>query len=359
MSNDKRILILSLGRRGGSVRYGSSIIESMGSVPRTIFVSRYSKEWCPSGAYAIPTYRSKREFIFASCIVLPFFWLYILGGLFRGSYSSLYTPYTHYWNTLFIWTFRLFGKRTISTVHDGIPHAGDGNWWEKIINNYVLHHSDHLIFLTQHVRTFLKEKIGFTASSSVIPHGQILIEGVIPKKRKAPERASLLFLGRVCHYKGVDILLDALKYIPTEKIKEIVIAGEVVSDQQLLKSFTSPVPIRWEDRWLDEIEMAEELNRSDILILPYREATQSGVMTIGISSGTPMVSTNVGGLVEQCDQLECHFVLPTPESLGTGITNLLSSTQLYEELQVHMENKRKSLNWNSIASEILTCINHA
>lgn len=356
MGREKEILILSLGRRGGSVRYGKSIIDAMGSEPKQVFVSNFCIEERPMGAISIPTYRNKFEFIYSSMSVLVILWLYVLLGLFSGRYKSLYTPYTHYWNIVFILSFRSFGLRTVSTVHDGIPHTGEGNWWERLINYATLRRSSHLIFLTEHVQRFLTSKIGFKAKSSVIPHGLIEVKGVVLKQKTLKRPLSLLFLGRVCHYKGVDLLLEALDEFKDGEIEKLFISGEVSKDQKHMIEDETRSSVIWKDHWLSESEMADDLNHADVLILPYREATQSGVASIGLSSGIPMICTRTGGLIEQCSEEECVFVDPTPQSIAAGIRVLLDSPEYVLKLQNAMALKRKQLTWTYVANEVLKCL---
>lgn len=227
----------------------------------------------------------------------------------------------------------------------------------KKINHYTLMHSEHLVFLSHHVHQFLKKRIGFSADATVIPHGFLQVQGVMPIERNLPERLTLLFLGRVCQYKGVDMFLDSLQYLNAERINQCVIAGQLTQDQKPLKDRQTPIPVQWVDKWLSEEEMAHYLQRADILVLPYREATQSGVVTLGISSGLPMVMTRVGGLVEQCNEEESIFVEPNAKSLALGLNELSTNSEKYLQLQKKLEHKRKNGSWSALASDLLDCIN--
>jgi len=350
---NRQVLILSLGRRGGSVRYGHALIDAMPEVPKQVFVSRYCTEALPKQFVAIPTYRNRAEFLVASSFILPLFWGYILFGLIRGRYKLLYTPYTHYWNILFLMTFRFFGLKTISTVHDGIPHTGDGNWFERGVNYATLRRSSQLIFLSEHVQRFLKSKVGIHCNSSVIPHGLIEIKGVNVIERKIKDNVTLLFLGRVCHYKGIDLLLEALEILSSDKIKQLIIAGEVARDQRHLMKRTSGIKVIWRDRWLHEQEVASDIMQSDVLVLPYREATQSGVVSIGISAGLPMVLTKIGGLVEQCRFGEGLFADPTPQSLAAALRRITEEPNIVQDMILNMEKIRQTLTWRSIAIQVM------
>jgi len=120
----KKVLILSLGRYGGCVRYATEIIDAM-EIDYEVYVSSYSEEKVPKIHRKIPTYKSNFQFVRSLLIVFPFLWLKILFGLIRGKYSAIYFPYKHYWNLFFLWLFKLARKKTIMTVHDGILHEGE------------------------------------------------------------------------------------------------------------------------------------------------------------------------------------------------------------------------------------------
>lgn len=340
-----------MGRRGGSVRYGTAIINAMQS-EKDVFVSIHCKEVLPEQSFRIPTYRNKIEFLFSSILFLPCLLLYALYGLIVGKYSAFYSPYTHYWNWPFVSLFNLFGIKTVLTIHDGIPHTGDGNFWERIINYATIIHSRELIFLTNHVYHYLKSKINFSAKHHIIAHGPIKIKSVNLNREKPKTGLKLLFLGRVCHYKGVDLLIESLQSIPSEIVTSCTIAGEITSDQKYLKELHCPINCIWIDKWLQESEIAEEINKADLLVLPYREATQSGVMSIGISSNIPMLSTRVGGLVEQCSSKECYYVNPTPESIAEGIQEVYTDPNFHETSVQQLKKKNIEINWKNIAAQI-------
>ena len=114
--------------------------------------------------------------------------------------------------------------------------------------------------------------------------------------------------------------------------------------------------VEWIDKWLSEEEMARELNLADILILPYREATQSGVMTIGLQLELPIISTNLGGLIEQCDQEECVFVTAASEAIAKAFDELVEDEEKVKLLRRKMKEKKKGLTWDSISQEIIKCL---
>jgi len=346
-SSLRKVLVLALGRRGGSVQYGSAIIEQI-NLPKEIYVSSFCTEKVPENSIKIRTYRNKGEFFVSFFFnFLPLFFR-VLVGLFRGEYLGLYLPYTHYWNAPFVATFRLFGLQTACTVHDGIPHTGDGNIWEAIINRFTIRQASHLIFLSRHVADFLQHKIGFSCHYSVIPHG-ILRAGVSRSDRIAQRPARLLFLGRVCHYKGVDLFLKGLEHLDDHLWERATIAGQIVPG---LHFPPSTEKVSWENRWLNQEEVKQQLDQADILVLPYREATQSGVITLAIDQCLPMVCSRVGGLPEQLGEDDCIWVEPDPHSISKGLKDLISSPVIYQNHVSRLRDLKSNSSWSEIGKKI-------
>lgn len=334
------------------MRYGTALIEAMEARDVEVLGSRFCTERLPLGTREVTTYRTPLGFILSSLFVLPWQLLRVLRELRRGHYRSLYLPYTHYWNLPFVWLFKWHGVPTVATIHDGVPHAGDGNRFISWVNRFHLGQADHLIFLTRYVQRHILEKVGYRASSSVYPHGILWEEMPVPKPRKMPEQFHLLFLGRVCHYKGVDLLLEAFDRLPGDRAISLTIAGEVNDN------LAFPVQrkgVIWKDHWLSEAEMLDCLKAADILVLPYREATQSGVATLGVHQGIPMVCTRVGGLPEQLEDAVV-WSEPEVEALVESIRELMDNPDRYEGVGGELASLRQRLTWKGIAADVEACL---
>ncbi len=346
-SNSQKVLILSLGRYGGCVRYATEIIDAM-TIDYEVYVSSCSTEKVPKNHKKIPTYTSNLQFAISLLTVFPFLWLKILFGLLRGRYSAIYFPYKHYWNLFFLWLFKLFGKKTIMTVHDGILHEGEESRFQQWLINQCIKHTDELIFLTDFVRKNVSQKIDFKANTTVIPHG-IFTDYVHTQIRTLTHKPRLLFLGRIGKYKGVEMLIEATNQTLQDSYESLTIAGKALYD---LKFENDNPKIILLNKWLDNNEVIRLLKESDILILPYKEASQSGVIPMGIAATIPMVCTQVGGLPEQLKEDEAVFVEPNVEALKNGIEQLICDSDLYENLSQKMLKKQTELGWENIAKQI-------
>ena len=88
------------------------------------------------------------------------------------------------------------------------------------------------------------------------------------------------------------------------------------------------------------------------MIIPYTEATQSGVIPLGIFTEIPMVCTEVGGLQEQLTKDECVWVQPNEKALTEGIKKIINNPTFYNELKVKMREKKSQLSWQKIAKQV-------
>lgn len=106
-----------------------------------------------------------------------------------------------------------------------------------------------------------------------------------PRKNFAKNKYVILQFGLQTYYKGTDILVDAVNLLPaeySEKIETRIVGGVGESYLQELKGKDSNSLIHWKSYFLSNDELYEEINNSDVLVLPYREISQSGVLLLSI-----------------------------------------------------------------------------
>jgi glycosyltransferase involved in cell wall biosynthesis len=345
---EPKVLILSLGRNGGCVRYATHVLEHWAGPRYVAVVSAFSNERRPGVPHeAIPTYRSAREFIFRTLFYYPFFILWLVIGLLRGRYSALYLPYSHHWESAPVLLFRLFRKPVVYTVHDGIHHRGEESAMGAAVMGTSIRLATDLVFLTRHVANAACTRYAPRGRVHVVPHGIFRVPGVRRARALTP-RPTILFLGRVSPYKGVELLAEAVRGLSRSEFGRLVIAGK--SNYSCRIDPFDGLEVR--DRWLEESEIVDLLNQAHLLVLPYAEATQSGVVSHGVDACLPMVCTRVGGLVEQLTPEEAVFVDPTPASIRAGIRRVLGDPGLYESLRARLEVKRDTESWEAIAKSI-------
>ncbi len=298
-----------------------------------LFLSSYFKETVDLPHSRVKTFTSSASFLWGLFTRLPFLLLKIIFLRITGTFRAAYFPFFHHWSLPIILLCKILRIKIIFTVHDGLIHLGDGRkldqWWQ----NACIKLADELIFLTEFVKKQTIENVGFKGGASVSPHGVNTPDGLQVEARQHTAKPRLLFLGRVVKYKGVEMLLEAVRLLEKDDYECLTIAGELRYPLNLPKDSK----IKLIDEFLPEKEMIRLLNEHDILVLPYLEATQSGIIAFGIATGIPMICTNVGGLAEQVKPNQgAIFVKPNVESLKEGIRRLANSPDLYLKLHQHL-----------------------
>jgi len=239
---------------------------------------------------------------------------------------ELYFPAFHPWNLNFIKAANRQGIPTTLTIHDFRTHIGEQSSIIESLQKKMIKLSTHVHFLSHHVKSQAEKELGPQDKFSVTPHPSLSVN----QKQILPHnpRPSLLFLGRVVSYKGVDLLLSAIEGLDIEKL---TIAGQQVNDIKTNDKKTQII-----NKYLSDDEVEKLLASHHILVLPYREASQSGVIMHGLSAGVPMVITKVGGLPEQLPPEAAVWVEATVMSLRDGIKQLMENPQLYADIKNEM-----------------------
>lgn len=288
-----KILVLSLGRGGGCSQYTFKILEHL-DLPYTLYQTTYTLEDSASNAIKVKTYaKNNLSFILNSIFRLPILFIRIYFEARR--HSALLLPYFHFWNLAFIFAFKLARKPIILIEHDGIIHSGDELPMQQSLINLCMKHASSIIFLTHFVRNRVSPALLKDKPSFIIPHGIFDFEGLSSEIKQYSKFPTLLFFGRVNKYKGIEILLKALESI--SNFNKLIIAGKSSYSYTIPDSIKDKIEVI--DRFLSKDEIAKLFNQSQILIMPYIEASQSGVASIAIANAMPTICTNVGGLKEQ------------------------------------------------------------
>ena len=162
----------------------------------------------------------------------------------------------------------------------------------------------------------------------------------------------LLFFGYVRKYKGLDILLEAFPKILLEHPKaRLLIVGEFYDDPKdytnlILKlGITDKVILI--NQFVPNEEVAKYYQVSDVVILPYRSATQSGILNVSYGFFKPVIVTDVGGLAEFVDEGKTGFVVKpnSPEAIVEGVEKYINSKNKINFTDyIQLRNSKNSFN---------------
>lgn len=330
-----RIVLLYLGRKGAGPLYSIEFARALLVKGINLFaiVSSYSeniKDWRTlSEEYGknnfilkeIPTYKNKKDFVFKSLDIKLFYDLIISIKRYHPNY--IFSTMVHPWHNFI---FAILGKsiKRIKIIHDVQPHKGEDSFIYRILNWGDIRIADFWIVLTSLAKKQLIEKGIESEKICIIPHANfggyasdsiVLSTNIVYK---------IAFIGRINKYKGVDILLkafyDVLHFLPNLKL---IIAGSGDCSEYMPLITRLGDSLDLQNRWIADEEIPLIIEKVDFVVLPYIEATQSGVIPLSFAFGKTVIATNVGGIPEQVPQSVGVLVPPCDSSaLGNAILNM-------------------------------------
>jgi glycosyltransferase involved in cell wall biosynthesis len=139
------------------------------------------------------------------------------------------------------------------------------------------------------------------------------------------DRPLLLFCGFIRPYKGLDILLEALPLVLAKRPVHLLVAGESWGGSALYDDLITDLglgsAVTFENRYLRNEELAACLELASVVVLPYRNASQSAIVQLALGRGTPVITTEVGGLAEAIEHERTGLIVPAenPQALAEAI----------------------------------------
>jgi glycosyltransferase involved in cell wall biosynthesis len=222
---------------------------------------------------------------------------------------------------------RRAGAAAIMIADNLVPH--ERRPLDTTLTRLVLRHTDAFLVMSQAVEADLKRLVP-GALYRHVAHPPYLQYG--SRESRAESRAALgldsdviLFFGFVRPYKGLDTLLEAMPAILAERNVTLVVAGEfqepIVRYRALVERLGVASRVRLIARYLRDEEVRRLLAAVDVCVLPYRSATQSGVIQAAYAAGCPVIATRVGGLPEFIVEGESGYTVPPerPAALARAV----------------------------------------
>lgn len=171
-----------------------------------------------------------------------------------------------------------------------------------------------------------------------------------------PAKKTLLFFGLIREYKGLDILLDAFNLLDDDY--QLIIAGEPYGSFEPYRTKIENSPgkerIHLHTRYISDSEVSVFFGASDVVVLPYRTATQSGISAISYHFDVPMITTDVGGLKEAVGKPGTGVVVDYPDSnlIAQGIGDYFNNSK--REICIkNIQMVKDSLSWSGFSERML------
>lgn len=249
----------------------------------------------------------------------------------------------------------------VVTVHDPIPHSGrDGDWATRMkpfrlrgrraADGFHVHGR----YCARMLRQSLTDEGDAMRPTLATAHGEILVPE--PGQLRPPVPRRILMFGRMEAYKGLDTLLAALPQVDSGGVAfELVLAGKgpALADHADLLRASSGVTVK--DRYLSPSEVVAEFQAASMVVTPYRNATQSGVVSAAFGNGRPVVASRVGGLVDVVEDGRNGLLVEPDDSraLAAALSRLLRSPDELEQLAVGARRAaRGALSWQTISRDL-------
>ncbi|MDQ6815248.1 MAG: glycosyltransferase family 4 protein [Bacteroidota bacterium] len=167
----------------------------------------------------------------------------------------------------------------------------------------------------------------------------------------------ILFFGFIRHYKGLDLLLQAMSLPDIKKSGiKLLIAGEFYEDRktydELIAQNNLVSQLILKTDFIKDSEIKYYLSAADFVIQPYRAATQSGVTPLAYHFEKPMLVTNVGGLADIVPDNKVGVVAePTAESIASNILKLYELGE--NHFLPHLREEKKKYSWHNLTATII------
>lgn len=259
----------------------------------------------------------------------------------------------------------------VCTVHDPTQHTGlrfTNSTYQNLAQRWIARQSSAFIVHGQKMKSDLAANFKvYSDLISVIPHGEFSYYKAWRTGNAAlfttPSRKKrLLFFGEVRKNKGLEYLIRAEPLI-TERFKDftICVAGKFTMEPgndfdyhaKLMTDFSN---YEIYNRYIANNEVAELFEQSDIVVLPYISASQSGVLALALGFGKPVVATDTGSIGEVLEHGKTGLLVPPqdPVSLADALVDLLVNeercTNFGKQAEVLAQGR---LNWNTIARQTI------
>lgn len=249
--------------------------------------------------------------------------------------------------------------KIVSLVHNAISH--ERIMVEKPLAKYFFNKCDAFIVMSEPVRKdllFLKKEANILLQPHPIYDHYAERTDKVSACRKLGIRAdkkNLLFFGLIRDYKGLDILIKAMSEL--DDSYQLIISGESYGSFDKYTELINNSPLKDNivvfEQYIPDDMVTTLFSAADTLVLPYRSATQSGVVALAYQLELPMVATNVGALGSTVRNSGTGLIVPSATStdIAEGIKDFFSSENI-DHYKENLIKEKKRLSWDNFIRSI-------
>lgn len=358
----KKIVVIFLGRNGAGPKFSyemtKGLIESGADVSAIVPEAMSNlEEWKKlrlSNLLIIKTYKDNLSFVLATIR----FWLIDFWRIKKEfkdiNVDCCYVPFIQPWTNFVMKVFS--NSLKIVTLHDPIPHEGSGKIMNYLYRKAAIN-ADKLILLSE---KFINDtcKIYGKRSEQIfcIPHGVFDYEKNSSNKNiERNAQYNFLFFGRITPYKGLELLAEAYSKLYRERknISLYIVGSGDFSKYRELFNLDNNITVI--NEFIPDTEVSSYFKGNNIItVLPYTDATQSGVIPIAMREKSLLIVTNTGGLVEQtCNGKYAILSNPNSMDLYKKMKTAIDNYDNYSNMIADANQYINSLSWDKLAKKLL------
>lgn len=270
----------------------------------------------------------------------------------------------HYYGSSLTWVQQLLFLRDIKriyTVHDYLPHSGEvrGSGYQykfymKVITSLKTHR--FLLLSNKMMNEFIEYYKVPKDNCRYILFGPFNCYKKFEKLETKEEAFTILYFGRISAYKGIEYLVEATKIVSKEipQIKTIIAgSGEFYFD---ISDIRDDNRFEIHNYYINNQQLADYIRRCSIVVCPYTDATQSGVVMTAYAFNKPVIVTDVGSFREYIIEGETGLIVPprNAEALAEAIKKLLNNSTLFKYMEERIiQIKDKEFSWKETANKLV------
>jgi D-inositol-3-phosphate glycosyltransferase len=254
-------------------------------------------------------------------------------------------------------------SKIISIIDNLIPHEKRPG--DMLLARYWVNSADGFIAMSKSVLNDIESfRTGKTKPALYSPHplydnfGDVLEKSEAKRRLNLDEKSSyILFFGFIRDYKGLDILLKAFADPRLRKYPlKLLVAGEFYTDpkpyRELINKLGLAEHVIMSNDFIPDSQVVNYFCASDVVVQPYKSATQSGVTQIAYHFDKPMIVTDVGGLAETIPDGKVGFVVnPVADEVAAAICRFYEENR-EKEFSENAREEKKKYSWSRLLDAI-------
>lgn len=249
----------------------------------------------------------------------------------------------------------------ISIADNIVPHEARPG--DRLLSNYFVKSMQGFITMSKTVEQSL---LSFDNKKPRIltPHPLYDNFGKLLPKKLAREKLGLdknpiylLFFGFIRDYKGLDLLLETLCDEQVRKLNlKLIVAGEFYTKpapyMEFIKEKNLETSVVMFNEYIPNHEVALYFSACDMVVQPYKSATQSGVTQVAMHFNKPIITTNVGGLADMVSHGVIGFVVEPDSKALAGAIHSAIENKMLEKFEQNIEKEKLRFSWDTMVSSI-------